>query len=153
MENKTKYTRIALAIVGILVDDTTAEFFWRVNERIIEKGGNYSLEDSAEIEALVTKQELKSFENPSSKSEPKTPELRDKREIDFTLKNGDEIFFTVKLEPKRKEDWDEATILDINWALKSASIQVKGCSGPSCVSLASCHKKKFYINTGEISQK
>jgi len=50
---KTQYTRSALGLAGVAVNDFSAELIWRLYEKLQELGGNFSLRDSAAIEAFM----------------------------------------------------------------------------------------------------
>lgn len=52
-EQKTNYLRISLALSKAVIDNRTAELIWRSYEGIIQKQGQWSLEDQAYIEVLV----------------------------------------------------------------------------------------------------
>ena len=52
-EEKTQYTRIGLALVGIPANDATCEIIWRTVDGINEKKGEFSLRDAVDIEVKV----------------------------------------------------------------------------------------------------
>lgn len=53
VEEKVNYMRIALALCNIGVNDAAAEVMVKVYEGIKFKGGSFSVQDAAEIEAEV----------------------------------------------------------------------------------------------------
>lgn len=54
-KEKTEYTKIALALAGIATDKMTCELVWRSYEGIQKKKGEFSIEDSSKIIAMVQK--------------------------------------------------------------------------------------------------
>lgn len=64
--------------------------------------------------------------------------------LDYSLKNGEKVWFTYKIEPKEENDWIEAEILDLNWAYKSAAIQLKGYDGVSCHGISALSRVRHY---------
>jgi hypothetical protein len=52
-EERTNYTRMGLAIVGIQIDETTSELVWKMCEGIKRKKGNFSIKDAVQIEYEV----------------------------------------------------------------------------------------------------
>ena len=52
-EKKTEYTRLALALCGLGLNEKASELVWRVIERLNEKGDQFSLKDAVEIELKV----------------------------------------------------------------------------------------------------
>lgn len=67
-KEKTQYMRSSLGMVGIAVDNKTAELLWRMYEGVLAKGADFSLRDAAKIETLAFIQEA----TPPSK--PQKPE-------------------------------------------------------------------------------
>lgn len=63
-----------------------------------------------------------------------------KDEIDYTLDKGDKVFFTWKTDPQ-KDDWHEAIIIDINWALKAAAISLHCFSEPIVCNIESLKRE------------
>ena len=64
--------------------------------------------------------------------------------LDYSLKNGEKVWFTYKIEPKEESDWIEAEILDLNWAYKAAAIQLKGYTGVSCHGISALSRVRHY---------
>jgi len=64
--------------------------------------------------------------------------------LDYSLKNGEKVWFTYKIEPKEESDWIEAKILDLNWAYKAAAIQLKGYTGVSCHGITALSRVRHY---------
>lgn len=67
------------------------------------------------------------------------------RRIDYTLKNGETVWFSFKVEPRDEDDWKEAKIIDLNWAHKCASLQLKGYRGVMCCGIAGLSKERWYV--------
>jgi hypothetical protein len=65
-------------------------------------------------------------------------------DLDYSLKNGEKVWFTYKIEPKEESDWIEAEILDLNWAYKAAAIQLKGYAGVSCHGIFALSRVRHY---------
>ena len=68
----------------------------------------------------------------------------DKDGCDYTLEEGDEVWFTYLLapDPQKPEDWRKAKILSLNWAFKAAAIKIEGYKGISVHGIASLSKNK-----------
>jgi len=64
-----------------------------------------------------------------------------KKEIDYSIKNGDEVMFSFLINPE-PYDWIKAKVLDVNWSCKSVAIQLEGFSSPSCVNVINLYKFK-----------
>jgi hypothetical protein len=64
--------------------------------------------------------------------------------LDYSLKNGEKVWFTYKIEPKEESDWIEAEILDLNWAYKAAAIQLTGYTGVSCHGISALSRVRHY---------
>jgi len=64
-------------------------------------------------------------------------------ELDYTLKNKEIVWFTYKTNPQGSDDWIEAEILDLNWALKAAAVQLKGYKGVTCCNIASLSRAGY----------
>lgn len=64
--------------------------------------------------------------------------------LDYSLKNGEKVWFTFKIEPKEESDWIEAEILDLNWAYKAAAIQLKGYTAVSCHGISALSRVRHY---------
>lgn len=64
--------------------------------------------------------------------------------LDYSLKNGEIIWFTYKIKPKDKNDWIEAEILNLNWAYKSAAIKIKGYKGICCHGISALSRERYY---------
>lgn len=67
-DEKTKYLKVALGLCGISVNDATSELIWRTVKGLNKKGGDFSLRDSAKIQAIVeskAENEKKAIENKS----------------------------------------------------------------------------------------
>ena len=65
-----------------------------------------------------------------------------KKEIDYSLKNKDIVWFA---DCENQEDWKRAEILDLNWAYKSAAIQIVNYNGVTSTGIESLHKNKETI--------
>jgi len=52
-EEKVSYMRIGLALAKVTVNDFTAEMIVSIYEGILEKGGEFTILDSAKIEAYL----------------------------------------------------------------------------------------------------
>lgn len=61
-KDKTRFTRISLAMVGIAVNNHTAESLWRIFERMSDLGGKFSLRDGSEIQAFMDEKIKKEHE-------------------------------------------------------------------------------------------
>lgn len=72
------------------------------------------------------------------------PVVSSSAELDYSLKSGEKVWFTYKLKPKDDSDWIEAEILDLNWAYKSAAIQLKGYKGVSCHGISALCRIRHY---------
>lgn len=64
--------------------------------------------------------------------------------LDYSLKNGEKVWFTYKIKPREESDWIEAEILDLNWAYKAAAIQLKGYKGVSCHGISALSRVRHY---------
>ncbi len=67
--------------------------------------------------------------------------------IDLSLKNREVVWFTYKTEPKEESDWIEAEILDLNWAYKSAAVQLKNYKGVTCCGIKNLKRERLYFKT------
>ena len=92
--------------------------------------------EKAAIKHLYEKQ----FTKPNSKKSKK------EKVLDYSLKNEQKVWFTYIDKPRFEGDWLEAEIIDLNWATKSAAIQVKGYLKVTCVSLNSISRERYYVN-------
>jgi hypothetical protein len=54
LKEKVDYMRIGMALVGISVNNLTAEIMVKMYEGITEKGGDFNLHDAVKIEFEVT---------------------------------------------------------------------------------------------------
>lgn len=66
-------------------------------------------------------------------------------DLDYSLKSGEKVWFTYKLNPKDDSDWIEAEILDLNWAYRAAAIQLKGYNGVSCHGISALSRERYYL--------
>lgn len=69
IDEKTNYLRIGLNLAGLNTDNKTSELIVRLYEGIMEKGGNFSIMDSAMIEAQVIAKYDKSKLKPKTDTE------------------------------------------------------------------------------------
>jgi hypothetical protein len=54
LKKRVDYMRLGMALVGISVNDPTAEIMVKMYEGIAEKGGNFNLNDAVKIEFETT---------------------------------------------------------------------------------------------------
>ena len=52
---KTQFTRIAMGLAGISINDATAELVWRTLKRMDEKMEDFSITDGVELEFFIRK--------------------------------------------------------------------------------------------------
>jgi len=65
-EERANYLRIGLALQGIAIDNIMALRLIMTYERIGKLGGNFSIEDSVEIDMIIKDKIEKSEENPGA---------------------------------------------------------------------------------------
>jgi len=69
-KEKTQYMRSSLGMVGIAVDNRTAELLWRMYEGVLAKGADFSLKDAAKIETTAYVWEENPEPAPGTKYQP-----------------------------------------------------------------------------------
>lgn len=50
---KVKYFKMALALVGVEVNEPSADLIMRIHDRLKKKKGSFTIQDAAEIEVAV----------------------------------------------------------------------------------------------------
>lgn len=139
-------------VFGTVVEREGHEQYWftsdgghnNVRKNIIENDcwPNYAIKLDNDLKDIVGNN-IVVFREEDIKFLDKVSKQKRKR-FDTSFKNGEIVWFTYKLDPKEENDWIECTILDLNWSLKAASVQLKNYKGVSCVGISSLSRIKFF---------